>query len=98
MESMQEFRSWAEGQTELPVTRLELPDPPPTLSAEEIKNIRSGAKMSQGLFSRYLGVSTKTLQSWEQGVRRPSASALRLMQIIRTHPEVLLELHFQAAE
>ena len=33
--------------------------------------------MSQSVFARVLNVSTKTVQSWEQGERKPSYAALR---------------------
>jgi hypothetical protein len=39
-----------------------------------------------------LNVSTKTVQSWEQGQRRPSQAALRLIQVFRQDPSGLLEV------
>jgi len=37
-------------------------------------------------------VSTRTVQSWEQGSRKPSQAALRLIQVFREDPEGLLRL------
>jgi DNA-binding transcriptional regulator YiaG len=34
--------------------------------------------MSQAVFAQVLNVSTKTVQSWVQGQRKPSQAALRL--------------------
>ena len=48
--------------------------------------------MSQAVFARMLNVSTKTVQSWEQGQRRPSQAALRLIQVFRQNPSGLLEV------
>jgi DNA-binding transcriptional regulator YiaG len=38
-----------------------------------------------------LGVSFKAVQSWEQGSRKPSMSALRLMELLEKNPSSLLE-------
>ena len=48
--------------------------------------------MSQAVFARVLNVSTKTVQSWEQGQRKPSQAALRLIQVFRHDPSGLLEV------
>ena len=45
--------------------------------------------MSQTVFAKMLNVSTKTLQSWEQGIRRPSDASRRLIQIFSIYPEVI---------
>ena len=45
--------------------------------------------MSQAVFARLLNVSTKTVQSWEQGVRTPSHASRRLLQIYSQHPETV---------
>ncbi|WP_157966640.1 helix-turn-helix domain-containing protein [Fastidiosibacter lacustris] len=38
--------------------------------------------MSQPVFARCLNVSTEVLKKWEQGVRKPSGSALKLLNLI----------------
>jgi putative transcriptional regulator len=48
--------------------------------------------ISQAVFAQVLNVSTKTVQSWEQGQRKPSQAALRLIQVFRQNPSGLLEL------
>ena len=47
--------------------------------------------MSQSVFARVLNVSAKTVQSWEQGVRQPSESCRRLIQIFSLHPEMVCQ-------
>jgi DNA-binding transcriptional regulator YiaG len=42
--------------------------------------------MSQAVFARMADVTTKTVQSWEQGQRKPSQAALRLIQVFRKIP------------
>lgn len=64
--------------------------PPKPMKPREIKEIRESLNASQALFANYLCVSTKAVQSWEQGERRPQSSALRLLTIAKEKPEVLL--------
>ncbi len=53
---------------------------------EEVVAIRTRRHMSQAQFARLLAVNVKTLQSWEQGLRKPTKPTMRLLQII-DHPE-----------
>jgi hypothetical protein len=48
--------------------------------------------MSQGVFARLLNVSVKTVQSWEQGERKPSHAALRLLQVLAEQPEMVCQI------
>ena len=48
--------------------------------------------MSQRVFAQVLNVSTKTVQSLEQGQRKPSLAALRLIQVFRRDPSMVLEV------
>jgi len=48
--------------------------------------------MSQSVFARLLNVSTKTLQSWGQGVRQPSDASRRLLQVFSEQPEMLCKI------
>src|SRR5437867_2141189 len=73
----------AQGESTLKTTVLELPDPPPDVSAGELAKLRLDSQMSQDVFARLLNVSTKTVQRWEQGTRKPSQAALRLIQVFR---------------
>jgi putative transcriptional regulator len=82
----------AKGEITLKTTTLEMPDPPPEVGAEELTELRNESGMSQAVFARMLNVSTKTIQSWEQGVRKPSQAALRLIQVFRQNPSSLLEV------
>jgi putative transcriptional regulator len=72
----------AQGEITLPTHVIEIPDPPPKYSAKAICKIRESRGMTQWYFASLLGVSDKTVQSWEQGVRRPSPMAMRLLQSI----------------
>ena len=89
MEGLQDGIDWARGKRTLRTTRLSIPDSPPSYSPAEIRTIRDRIGMSQALFARYLGVSLKTLQGWEQGLRSPSRPTARLIQVIGANPDVV---------
>ena len=82
----------AKGEITLKTTTLETPDRPPDVGAEELMKIRLASGMSQACFARLLNVSTKTVQSWEHGDRKPSHAALRLIQVFRHNPSGVLEV------
>jgi DNA-binding transcriptional regulator YiaG len=78
------------GQTvDLRVTRI--PAPPKPLKPAEIRRIRESLHASQAVFARFLCVSPKAVQSWEQGSRRPQSMALRLLTIAKKSPAALLK-------
>ncbi len=77
----------AKGEITLKTTTLELPDRPPKLGAEDVTRIRLNNQISQAVFARLLNVSSKTVQSWEQGTRKPSPAALRLIQVFERNPQ-----------
>lgn len=76
-------------QIDLRVT--EIPAPPKALKPEEIRHIRESLNASQATFARFLCVSPKAVQSWEQGSRRPQSTALRLLTIAKKNPTALLQ-------
>ncbi len=82
----------AKGEITLKTRTLEMPDRPPEVDASELIKLRLESGMSQAVFALLLNVSTKTVQSWEQGNRKPSQAALRLIQVYRQNPNGLLEL------
>lgn len=82
----------AKGEITLKTTVVELPDPPPEIGAEQLTSLRLGSRLSQAVFARVLNVSTKTVQSWEHGTRRPSQAALRLIQVFGQNPGTILRV------
>lgn len=68
-----------------------LPRPPKELSAKEIVKVRGQLNVSQAVFARYLNISTKTVQSWEQGLGKPNGASLKLLSIAKKNPKILLE-------
>jgi putative transcriptional regulator len=74
---------------ELTLRSAVVPAPPPPLTARDVADLRQQLRMSQGLFAQVLNVSTKTVQSWEQGRRSPSHASLRLLQVIKEDPQII---------
>jgi putative transcriptional regulator len=89
--SLEEAIRHARGEITLKTTVVELPDDPPDIDAPTLAALRGQSGMSQAVFARLLNVSTKTVQSWEQGVRCPSHGSPRLIQIYSQHPETVCQ-------
>ena len=89
--SLEEAIRHARGEITLKTTVVELPDEPPEIDAPTLVAIRDQSRMSQAVFARLLNVSSKTVQSWEQGLRNPSQAARRLIQIFSQHPETVCQ-------
>jgi putative transcriptional regulator len=79
------------GTRKLRTTEVVVPEPPRAYTADDVRQLRTRLNLSQLGFARLLQVSNKTVQSWEQGVRRPQQSSARLLQFIQ-HPEMLAGL------
>jgi putative transcriptional regulator len=59
-------------------------------SPTQIKRIRLRNKVSQAVFAAYLNTTPSTIQKWEQGQKRPSRIALKLLSLIDKHGLSLL--------
>lgn len=76
--------------------RITLPDG--TVESERVIAVDSPAAaraktgLSQAQFAAALGVSTRTLQEWEQGRRAPTGAARTLLAIAARRPEVIREV------
>lgn len=53
---------------------------------------RAASGLSQAKFAAALGVSTRTLQDWEQGRRQPSGAARTLIAIALRSPQALRDV------
>ena len=57
--------------------------------AEDVRRVREKLHKSQSEFARMIGVSTATLQNWEQGRRQPVGPARALLVVASKAPEVV---------
>jgi len=54
------------------------------MTPEEISEVRTKAGVSQAVFARYLNVTTGLVAQWEQGRKKPSGAALKLLTLVRS--------------
>jgi putative transcriptional regulator len=54
------------------------------------KEIRERLGLSQNKFAKMLGISTSTLQNWEQGRRKPDGPAKVLLNVASKYPDAIL--------
>jgi putative transcriptional regulator len=52
------------------------------LKPEDIRRIRKANQVSQAVFAAILGIGKTTVQQWEQGQKKPSGPAQRLLDLI----------------
>lgn len=52
------------------------------LQAEDIRRIRAANHVSQAVFAAILGIGKTTVQQWEQGQKKPSGPAQRLLDFV----------------
>ncbi len=90
---LQEMLGHAQGKIELR-THYVAAKPPKEYTADEIKGIRSRLNMSQGFFAEIIGVSKKTVESWEYGRGKPSGAAARVLSIAEIDPDALKRYGF----
>jgi putative transcriptional regulator len=57
----------------------------------DIKMIREKLQVTQREFATMIGVSTRTLQNWEQGRRKPEGPANALLKVATKNPKAVLE-------
>jgi len=90
---LQEVLDHVEGKVKLRTRRVSA-SPPRMYTASEIRNIRDSLNMTQGFFAMVIGVSKKTVESWEYGKGKPSGVASRLLTIAESDPDALKRYGF----
>jgi putative transcriptional regulator len=82
----------AHGRGELTLKTTTLPLPPRPIARTKLIALRKKLGMSQSIFAAALNASTKLVQSWEQGIRKPDRGDLRLIEILSKQPELVSNL------
>ena len=80
-DGLQEIRAFNSGRTPLRTHRVAEPD---------VAAIRTKMSLTQDEFAALIGVSSRTLQNWEQGHRRPRGPARALLMIAAADPRAAL--------
>lgn len=87
IEAMQELLDYSEDKIDLRTSRFPVSPVCETISPTEIKAVRENLKMSQSVFAIVIGVSKKTVESWEAGRYKPDGAARRLITIMQKDPK-----------
>ena len=85
IKSAKQAEAHASGRKKLRTNVLEIL-PVPDYKPQQIKDIRARLGVTQVLMGSIVGVSTKTVEAWEVGYRRPSSSAMRVLAELDTNP------------
>jgi putative transcriptional regulator len=91
MDGVEAMRQHREGKVTLRSHAVE-ERPPLVVDAGVIRQTRERLNVSRAVFARGLRVSTRTLESWEQGRARPNSQAAALILMVRRYPDTLVKL------
>jgi putative transcriptional regulator len=51
-------------------------------TAKDVRRIRMKSHASQGVFAAFLNVGKTTVAAWEQGTKKPSGAAAKLLELV----------------
>ncbi len=74
-------------EAKLTIRRIKLELAPRPVNAEEVKAIRKQFGVSQAVFASFLQVHSRTVQHWEQGRKKVTGTASRILAEMILHPE-----------
>lgn len=90
--SVEEGLQHTRGELDLRETVARIASTPPSYNPTAIKALRSRYHLTQDLLAMLLGVKPSAVKHWEQGLRKPSPSVRRLLQIIEINPEIVQKI------
>ncbi|MBI4405681.1 MAG: transcriptional regulator [Deltaproteobacteria bacterium] len=91
--SLNEAIEYEKGRKELKTSTISVPESAREWSNREIAQIRKERfKVSQPIFASILSVRPATIRAWEQGLKRPSGAAARLLEVAEAEPETFTRL------
>lgn len=88
-ELLRRVEGFAAGTERVVERQVKLPPPVKPIAAREIRALRAHLGFTQAQFAALLNVPKVTAISWENGTRKPSGAALRLLAVARKYPEAL---------
>ena len=62
-----------------------------SIGGSGVREIRERTSLSQSEFAHLIGISIRTLQTWEQDRRRPTGPAAALLTIIAHEPQLAVK-------
>ena len=88
MQGLTEAIDYQQGKIRARKTSLSI-KPVEKFNNTDIKRIRQKTGLSQVIFAESLGVSSKTVEAWENGRNKPEGASRRLLEIVRDDPKFL---------
>ena len=83
MTSLEDAAAFAQGDTSRArVVEVDTDDPVPEYKAADVARTRQALNLSQRALARALGVSSRTVESWEAGKNVPSGAARHLLFLL----------------
>jgi putative transcriptional regulator len=90
---LNEAVAYTRGEITLKSENVSLPKLPKEWKSKKITDLRiKKLRVSQSILAAYIGVTPSALQAWEQGLKKPSGSARRLLELLDQQPKLILEL------
>ena len=90
-EGLGALKSEREGKRTLRTIKVEN-KPAPTLSPQEVLEVREQLRLSRPVFASYLRTNPRTLENWEQGRAKPNAQASLLIRMVAQFPDMVQRL------
>ena len=90
-QSLEEATQHKKGKITLNTTQVDAL-PPLHMDAQTILNTRESLNLSRGVFARWLRVSKRTLENWEQGRAKPNPQAAALILMVKKYPDTVERL------
>lgn len=93
MIGLNELMEYAKGDKSKACSRIR--ETPPKIapvkiySKDSIKQLRISLNLSQRSFAEVLGVSPRTVESWEIGANKPSGSSARMIELLEKDNQLL---------
>ena len=93
IQGLNEAIEYEVGKRRLKTSTIRLPEPAREWSRREIARVRRDRfKVSQPIFATILGVTPSTIKAWEQGLKKPSGAASRLLEVADADPKAFQKL------
>jgi DNA-binding transcriptional regulator YiaG len=89
------FREIAAGQVTVREVNVTAPR---EYAPSDVRAVRQAMRVSQGVFALLVGVSSETVENWEQGVIVPRPMARRLLDLISANPVGYRSMFLKHAE
>jgi putative transcriptional regulator len=98
IDGLQDAVAFSKGDASKARVRLvTLPEPIkiPSYGAEDIYGIRKRLKLSKYALACVIGVSSRTVEAWEDGRTRPNGVVSRIIYLVDNNPELIDQLVIQ---